>query len=337
MKRLFLILPFLLSVFYGCEKSSVTNSVHVKLSAFEEMQRYNDSIAIANISRGLGWTYFKKSCLIAGADFAGFGAGVAATKEIALLAAIPTGGTGAVAVSSFCGLICAIGASSEAFDHCYPQTRAAYDRYTPTMIAKAHIYNQHYQNSTKTRNSGGTDTDYSGEEGDGGTETEIVYTHLSELVNIPQEYEYVRDFGLYHNDCLATLEDVEQGLVSLDDVELNEDLQTIIQSEEYQQCYDNIIAASVSATSIDGLNINQYVAEDGIYLTGKAVRVYELFLSVYNQYTDEDTDLIELINRYINIIETSNEFTTDEKEAIYASFMIAADSPQYWQPFINEE
>lgn len=337
MKKLCFVLPLLLTIFYGCEKHCSTNSEQTKLSAIEEMQKFNDSLAMVNHSRGIGWTCFKKSCLIAGADFAGFGAGVAATKEIALLAAIPTGGTGGVAVASFCGLICAIGASSEAFDHCYPPTRSVHDIYTPTMIAKAHIYNQNYQEAAKTRNSGGTDTDYSDDDEDGGTETEIAYTHLSELVNIPEEYEYVRDFGLYHNDCLATLEDVEQGLVSLDDVELNEDLQTIIQSEEYQQSYDNIILATVSATTIDGLNIDQYVAVDGIYLTGKAVRVYELFLDVYNSYTDEDADIIELINRYINIIENSDEFTSDEKEAIYASFMIAADSPQYWQPYINEE
>jgi hypothetical protein len=50
-------------------------------------------------------------------------------------------------------------------------------------------------------------------------------------------------------------------------------------------------------------------------------------------FANTTSDVISLVNQYINIIETNNEFSDDERNAIYSGFMIAVYSCDYWDSY----
>ena len=57
------------------------------------------------------------------------------------------------------------------------------------------------------------------------------------------------------------------------------------------------------------------------------------YLELFAVYPENVDDLIKITNDYIEIIESSNEFTEDEKAMIYAGLMVSIYSPQIWDDF----
>lgn len=57
------------------------------------------------------------------------------------------------------------------------------------------------------------------------------------------------------------------------------------------------------------------------------------YFKLFTTYPENVDDLIKITNDYIEIIESGNEFTEDEKAMIYAGLMVSIYSPQIWNGF----
>lgn len=57
------------------------------------------------------------------------------------------------------------------------------------------------------------------------------------------------------------------------------------------------------------------------------------YFELFTTYPENVDDLVKITNDYIEIIETGNEFTEDEKAMIYAGLMVSIYSPQIWNGF----
>ena len=57
------------------------------------------------------------------------------------------------------------------------------------------------------------------------------------------------------------------------------------------------------------------------------------YFKLFTTYPENVDDLVKITNDYIEIIETGNEFTEDEKAMIYAGLMVSIYSPQIWNGF----
>lgn len=57
------------------------------------------------------------------------------------------------------------------------------------------------------------------------------------------------------------------------------------------------------------------------------------YFKLFTTYPENVDDLVKITNDYIEIIETGNDFTEDEKAMIYAGLMVSIYSPQIWNGF----
>ena len=57
------------------------------------------------------------------------------------------------------------------------------------------------------------------------------------------------------------------------------------------------------------------------------------YFKLFTNYPENVDDLVKITNDYIEIIESGNEFTEDEKAMIYAGLMVSIYSPQIWNGF----
>lgn len=304
MKKLYSLVTFAcLIAFFACNKESVPSVNNIERStAYQEMRKLNDSLLLTS-SRAINWSCFLRACTIAGADFMGAGAGIASTKEIAALVGAATGGTGAAVVCAFSATICAVGASAAAYDAC---TRA-HGAFSPDSLLWVF---------RKT----------------GPDPVEDESLRPSDLVQLPSRFEYLRNVGIIHNNMLATLDDIKSGNIDINDAIPDADpyLEAIVLSDEFQEAYDVIISASIIKPN-ESIDVAHYVEINGIKLSIKAARVYELFTELYSQFPENEYDVVDVVNAYISIIENSDEFSDEEKESIYIGLMVAAESPMYWQ------
>lgn len=306
---------FLSFIFWGCEKNNqeshgpvVVQGQYVQVSAVNQLQAFNDSLLMVS-TRGL-WSTFKRACIIAGADIAGAGAGIATVKEIAFVVGAATSGTGALVVFGCAATICGVGASAAAFDACFgSSTRGVVGTFDtkkmqPDLLLGAlDLVQQDFGNGGKPE----------------------------QTILLPKRFEYLNDVGILHNSMLVKLEDIYDNKVDLTQINPDPNLKKIVMSDEFNTSYQAIINSTVVSQDASGLDLDKYSETDGIRLSGLAKKVYDLFLEAYGQFPEDINDVKMLVNRYINIVEASSEFTDSEKEQIYTGLVIAANSPLYWQ------
>lgn len=79
--------------------------------------------------------------------------------------------------------------------------------------------------------------------------------------------------------------------------------------------------------TIIALNIANNVTMDGAEIQDV---IMMLFDQVFNQYVENNDDLIYIINRYIEVIDDSSELRDQDKESIKAGLATAIYSFNYW-------
>lgn len=70
--------------------------------------------------------------------------------------------------------------------------------------------------------------------------------------------------------------------------------------------------------------------ETGV-IESKADYIIILFLNIFSVYTYETKDVVTLINKYATVVNSSNEFTEEEKEYIMYGLATALYSYNYWE------
>lgn len=83
-------------------------------STIESLKQFNDSLFVVPQARW-SWKNFGRALAVSGADIIGAAAGIAANKELILVAGGTTGGTGAAVAAAVAGTICGAGASYVAY------------------------------------------------------------------------------------------------------------------------------------------------------------------------------------------------------------------------------
>jgi len=311
-----LALAIILITTFGCQNPNAPSTDEKgTTSALKKIEAYNSTLINTVHTRGYSRIDFLKAICIAAADIGGIAAGISAVKEIAFVLSIPTGGIGAAVTCGFAGLICSVGASYAAHSTCYPQTRTDSSEFIDpqTILDAILISNPNFERDT----------------------TLHILPSIANRIRLPENFEHVRDFGIRHNEALVTLEEIRSGEIDIQDLDLDPELETIVTSNDFNTAYDVIINAATNATTTENFSTTEFLNITSSYLSGQEARVLELFFEVYTLYPEDQQDIAELINNYIAIIEDSDEFTYEEKEIIYASLMIAAESPLHWQEIIN--
>lgn len=179
-------------------------------------------------------------------------------------------------------------------------------------------------------------------------------------VLFPTEYEYIEDVGALHNGVLEAVDygkikdemNVEvfkdsafEGVLanSLGDIDnldkpflIDSTALKILKSKEFKADYQAIIYDAINETGLThelNLENEPQIDEDEDPII-KAV--FALFKEVYTTYPEKMEDYDFLINRYIEIIETSDEVSKEDKEAIYSGFSVAAYTARYWDRKSNK-
>lgn len=139
-------------------------------------------------------------------------------------------------------------------------------------------------------------------------------------LQIPKEYKRPVEAGIEHNLMLSLLRE-ESANLSAHVNRLSNLERTVTESSEFKEAYNSCIERARAITFIP-----REAAENEI-----GQKVMNLFLKIYSSYPENQTDVNDIINKYISIIEPSTELSKEEKELIYSSLSVAAYSFKYWE------
>ena len=95
-----------------------------------------------------------------------------------------------------------------------------------------------------------------------------------------------------------------------------------ITSDFYKEKYD-----STMTYIYNSVNEGNNISISGDNLTS---RLMNLFFHIIEVYPVNANDMEFILNKYIEVIEESNEFSDNDKELIYSSLSIAASSYEFW-------
>lgn len=172
-------------------------------------------------------------------------------------------------------------------------------------------------------------------------QTDSIFNQLQ----IPDGYEEIEKIGIAHNIVLQ--DDDSQLLLSFGDglngggigAPIGDDIPC---EPELNPCAVQLFADSVFIDSYDdGLDMVDYYTIGGEFsysdylndyplLTTNATNVMLLFMSALHNIPQTTSNVIQLVNDYIETIEMNNELTTAEREQLYTGFIIAVYSFDLW-------
>ena len=66
-------------------------------------------------------------------------------------------------------------------------------------------------------------------------------------------------------------------------------------------------------------------------------RLWNLFEKVFMEYTAGSSDIVKIINKYVKVIDRTDELTNEEKESLKYSFATALYSFNYWSKTIEKK
>ena len=92
------------------------------------------------------------------------------------------------------------------------------------------------------------------------------------------------------------------------------------------------LSALDTSISNGQFNVDKYIKENPIG-NEKVENAIKEYFKLFTTYPENVDDLVRITNDYVEIIESSNEFTDDEKAMIYAGLMVSIYSPQIWDGF----
>lgn len=271
------------------------------------------------------WNWLKRIAITVSADVVG--AGTAIVAEQATIGAFSSlsGAAGTIATVAI-GLGGAIPASIKAWTDC-----AIVAQYEPQSQVLNNVRFCGRQNLIISE--GGPQKDYS---------TELPGDNIFAQIDFPAGMDIVKATGVYHN---LVINDSEVNLRPTNSYGLNgSDLQPHDPGDEVSETLDNFIMSSDYASvfntawnnildymGTDSFNYNSYF--NSICPTSSNVKsTYLLFLQALNDNTSVTclSDVIDLVNDYVDIIEANNEFSQEERVQIYAGLAVAAYSYKLW-------
>lgn len=158
-------------------------------------------------------------------------------------------------------------------------------------------------------------------------------------INLPNRFRYLSYLGRNHNAIISdwrtsriTITRSPNLNTPVDPIDPEEpgipvnDLSSLYLDSCFNESYCNTIN---EICNIQNFYNDDYVNYIDLNYNGNIGDTYQLFLEAYH-LTSTTSSLISLVNQYITIIESNNDFSDEERKAIYSGFMIAVYSCDYW-------
>lgn len=161
-------------------------------------------------------------------------------------------------------------------------------------------------------------------------QTDTIFSQIS----LPFSKRYLKTIGLYHNEILNP--QILPGPLHPNGRDLQEPfiqnplIEDLLESEDFTAAFFEVRdTISQYCNSTDGFNVLSYMATNPFSSTN-VNNTFDLFIDAIDISVIEPSDLIDLVNDYVSIIEANNDFSDEEKTEIYAGFVVSVYSYSLW-------
>lgn len=291
------------------------NSLTIK-----KLQEYNEVMMAqkphTRAINGKGW--------IACADVYGAIRGMNAGRKLAAIVGLTTGGTGSIATIVECGILRGALSSYQVYRSLnrFPVKTDDFFNYSLNLI------NQNVKSDTMN------------------FYRRYVYEPKLQGIKLPSKFKDLQAVGYMHNQLILGYDYanpspqaamVKKHLDPLDNwtpptLSDKTKILSVLNGKDFKSEVDKEMVILNSFVRNGQFDVDNYMKANPIGDVKVENAINEYF-KLFTTYPENVDDLVKITNDYIEIIETGNEFTEDEKAMIYAGLMVSIYSPQIWNGF----
>lgn len=291
------------------------NSLTIK-----KLQEYNEVMMEqkphTRAINGKGW--------IACADVYGAIRGMNAGRKLAAIVGLTTGGTGSIATIVGCGILRGALSSYQVYRSLnrFPVKTDDFFNYSLNLI------NQNVKSDTMN------------------FYRRYVYEPKLQGIKLPSKFKDLQAVGYMHNQLILGYDYanpspqaamVKKHLDPLDNwtpptLSDKTKILSVLNGKDFKSEVDKEMVILNSFVRNGQFDVDNYMKANPIGDVKVENAINEYF-KLFTTYPENVDDLVKITNDYIEIIETGNEFTEDEKAMIYAGLMVSIYSPQIWNGF----
>lgn len=261
---------------------------------------------------------------IACADIYGAIRGMNAGRKLAAIVGLTTGGTGSIATIVGCGILRGALSSYQVYRSLnrFPVKTDDFFNYSLNLI------NQNVKSDTMN------------------FYRRYVYEPKLQGIKLPSKFKDLQAVGYMHNQLILGYDYanpspqaamVKKHLDPLDNwtpptLSDKTKILSVLNGKDFKSEVDKEMVILNSFVKNGQFDVDNYMKANPIGDV-KVENAIKEYFKLFTTYPENVDDLVKITNDYIEIIETGNEFTEDEKAMIYAGLMVSIYSPQIWNGF----
>lgn len=261
---------------------------------------------------------------IACADIYGAIRGMNAGRKLAAIVGLTTGGTGSIATIVGCGILRGALSSYQVYRSLnrFPVKTDDFFNYSLNLI------NQNVKSDTMN------------------FYRRYVYEPKLQGIKLPSKFKDLQAVGYMHNQLIlgydyanpspqaAMVKKHQDPLDNWTPPTLSDKTKilSVLNGKDFKSEVDKEMVILNSFVRNGQFDVDNYMKANPIGDV-KVENAIKEYFKLFTNYPENVDDLVKITNDYIEIIETGNEFTEDEKAMIYAGLMVSIYSPQIWNGF----
>lgn len=261
---------------------------------------------------------------IACADVYGAIRGMKDGRKLAAIVGLTTGGTGSIATIVGCGILRGALSSYEVYRSLnrFPVKTDDFFNYSLNLI------NQNVKSDTMN------------------FYRRYVYEPKLQGIKLPSKFKDLQAVGYMHNQLILGYDYanpspqaamVKKHLDPLDNwtpptLSDKTKILSVLNGKDFKSEVDKEMVILNSFVRNGQFDVDNYMKANPIGDV-KVENAIKEYFKLFTNYPENVDDLVKITNDYIEIIESGNEFTEDEKAMIYAGLMVSIYSPQIWNGF----
>lgn len=261
---------------------------------------------------------------IACADVYGAIRGIKTGRKLAAIVGLTTGGTGSIATIVGCGILRGALSSYEVYRSLnrFPVKTDDFFNYSLNLI------NQNVKSDTMN------------------FYKRYVYEPKLQGIKLPSKFKDLQAVGYMHNQLIlgydyanpspqaAMVKKHQDPLDNWTPPTLSDKTKilSVLNGKDFKSEVDKEMVILNSFVRNGQFDVDNYMKANPIGDV-KVENAIKEYFKLFTNYPENVDDLVKITNDYIEIIESGNEFTEDEKAMIYAGLMVSIYSPQIWNGF----
>lgn len=261
---------------------------------------------------------------IACADIYGAIRGMNAGRKLAAIVGLTTGGTGSIATIVGCGILRGALSSYQVYRSLnrFPVKTDDFFNYSLNLI------NQNVKSDTMN------------------FYRRYVYEPKLQRIKLPSKFKDLQAVGYMHNQLIlgydyanpspqaAMVKKHQDPLDNWTPPTLSDKTKilSVLNGKDFKSEVDKEMVILNSFVRNGQFDVDNYMKANPIGDV-KVENAIKEYFKLFTTYPENVDDLVKITNDYIEIIESGNEFTEDEKAMIYAGLMVSIYSPQIWNGF----